>query len=238
MSIRHRYYFSLVAILAMFAANVGVYVLSAQKRAMAEREWRRADAVERKISPISQSIAELYRLASWADQLVDGVAFVKGEERSFEEKTDKVKSQIEDLLATASPDQRGEIQSFYDNYLEMRQGWISFYHHGPRDTTGVLSFIEAENVWKRVSAEQIPQLHFEVESQAADAWQAAQQAERRANWAMLGTFSLSIIVAVGFSYSFSRRLSFGLTTLTRGAQQIGAMRLDHRIAYHLNDELS
>src|SRR5262249_27580452 len=49
---------------------------------------------------------------------------------------------------------------------------------------------------------------------------------------------LSVLIAFALSWRFLRRLSFGFSTLKRGANLIGALELEHRIRYPAKDEIA
>ena len=69
MTIRRRYYLSLLMVLALFGANLFAYFWSARIRHYAESEWDKATASELKLSSIRQELDNLNKHFVLASQI-------------------------------------------------------------------------------------------------------------------------------------------------------------------------
>lgn len=242
MTIRRRYSLLLLIVLGLFFANLIAYFWSARIRRLAEGEWDHATADLVKLSTIRQTLDNLNKEVSVASQMSaeEQAAFINDETRAFFEKilADK-EAEVESLKEDAPPSQVPAIESFHQDYLTVRRAWMDFYTSSGKDEGGIVSeLVHADTMIVRIFEQEIPSL----QSMEADRIQSAQtdfqRAEKVGLRVMLATFFLSVLIAFILSWRLSRRLSFGFLTLTRGANLIGAMRLEHRIQYPAHDEFA
>ena len=242
MTIRRRYYLSLLIVLGLFFANLVAYLWSARAREQAESEWDHATAAELKISSIRQELDNLNKEVTLASQMQqeEQASFINDETRLFFDKITAAKEgEIESLKQDASPDQIAAIQEFENRYRELRQAWLDFYRAGGSDEpAAVSSLVHADSVAIKIFEQEIPNLQSLESARISRARVEFQRAETLGWRVMVATFFLSAFIAFGLSWRLSRRLDFGFATLKRGANLIGAMELEHRIRYPAHDEFA
>src|SRR5437588_5068222 len=147
MTIRRRYYLSLIAVLVLFSANLFIYFWSARIRTFAKSEWEQASACELKISTIDfklQRASQEIQVVSQIQQ-EDNSTIIPDEITDFDKRTKEVQKDIEDLSAIASPDQLAAIELFRKTSLELSQAWLAYYHNAGKDeNAAVRSLAHAE----------------------------------------------------------------------------------------------
>ena len=115
MTIRRRYYLSLLIVLGLFFANLIAYVWSAHARKLAESEWDHATAAELKLSSMRQELDNLNKEVTLASQMQpEEQASVMNEEtlNFFQRITAEKDAEIESLKRDASANQIAAIQEF------------------------------------------------------------------------------------------------------------------------------
>jgi two-component system, cell cycle sensor histidine kinase and response regulator CckA len=242
MTIRRRYYLSLLIVLALFFANLVAYIWSARARQSAENEWEHAIACELKLSSIRQELDNLNKEVTLASQMEEEkqTSFINQEGRNLLEQSTLAKEQeIQSLKDDASPDQLPAIEQFHKNFMELRQAWINFYLGAAKNETGAeADLLRADALVVKIFEQEIPSL----QSMEGDRIKRARvdfMAAEKLGWrVMIITFILSVLIAFVLSWRLSRHLAFGFATLKHGAHLIGAMELEHRIRYPARDEFS
>jgi len=242
MTIRRRYYLSLLIVLGLFFANLIVYFWSSRARRLAENEWDHATACELKLSTIRQELDNLNKEVTLASQMPpeELATFTNNETRAFFEKISGAKeAEIESLKEDASPAQIPAIEQFHKDYLDLRQAWLDFYRAGAKDEGAAVSnLVRADSVAIKIFEQEIPNLQSLEGERIKHARVDFQRAEKLGLRIMVASLFLSVLIAFILSWRFSRRLSFGFSTLRRGANLIGAMELEHRIRYPAKDEFA
>ena len=242
MTIRRRYYLSLLTVLALFGANLFAYFWSARTRTHAESEWDQATACELKISSIRQELDNLNKevvLASQIQQEDNANSPVGVETSSFEKRVRTEANDIEGLKAMASRDQLPAIEQLLKSYNELSQTWMSFYHNAGSDQAeAVRNLVQTDLLAQKVFGEELPNLHSLEVARVRRAQVQFQRAELFANRVIIATFLLSVFIAFALSSLVSRHLAYGFSTLKKGAHLIGDMELEHRIRYPHRDEFS
>lgn len=242
MTIQRRYYLSLLIVLGLFFANLIAYFWSSHARRVAESEWDHATACEIKLSSIRQELDNLNKEVGLASQMAQEelASFINDDTRAFFEKiTAAREKEIESLKQDASPNQIPAIEEFHQHYLELRQAWLGFYRTGAKDEGTALSdLVRADSMAIKIFEQEIPNLQSLERERINRARTEFQRAEKVGLRVMLVTFFLSVLIGSALSWRLSRRLTFGFTTLKRGAHLIGAMELEHRIRYPVRDEFA
>src|SRR5215813_4556976 len=242
MTIRRRYYLSLLIVLGLFFANLIAYVWSAHARKLAESEWDHATAAELKLSSIRQELDNLNKEVTIASQMPpEEQASVMNEEtlNFFQRITTERYAEIESLKQDASPNQVAAIQEFQSHFRELRRAWLDFYRTGGKDeSAAVADLVRADSLAVKVFEQEIPNLQSLESDRISRARIDFQRAEELGWRVMVLTFFLSVLIAFALSWRLSRRLDFGFATLKRGAHLIGAMELEHRIRYPARDEFA
>lgn len=242
MTIRRRYSLLLLIVLGLFFANLIAYFWSARIRRLAESEWDRATAGELKLSTIRQELDNLNKEVSLASQMSqqEQASFINSETRAFLEKTTADKdAEIESLEDDAPPGQISAIEDFRQHYLALRQAWMDFYAVGGKNEgEAVSNLVLADSIAIKIFDQEIPNLQSLEAERIKNARTDFQRAETVGLRVMLATFFLSVLIALALSWQLSQRLTFGFSTLTRGANLIGAMELEHRIRYPASDEFA
>jgi PAS domain S-box-containing protein len=241
MTIRRRYYLSLLAVLVLFAANLVAYFWSARARRSAEREWELATISELKISSIRQELDSLNKQVVLASQIEqeDNNPLRPEEIATFESRALKQQAEINNLKAVASPDQASAIDEFLQSYQELNSTWQDFYHNAAQDEAGaVRNLVHADLLAQKVFGEQLPHLQSLEAARISRAQKQFRNAELFANRVIITTFILCVLIAFTLSSIVSRYLAVGFSTLKEGAHLIGDMALEHRIKYPQKDEFA
>ncbi|HEY6250350.1 MAG TPA: ATP-binding protein [Candidatus Angelobacter sp.] len=242
MTIRRRYSLLLLIVLGLFFANLIAYFWNARIRRLAESEWDHATAGELKLSTIRQELDNLYKEVTLAGQTSqeEQASFINDESRaSFGKITAEKEAEIQSLKEDASPGQIPAIEEFDQRYLALRQAWLDFYRAGGKDEGEAVSdLVRADSLAIKIFEQDIPSLESLEAARIKRAQTDFQRAEKVGLRVMLATFFLSVLIAFVLSWRLSRRLSFGFSTLERGANLIGAMELEHRIRYFTKDEFA
>lgn len=242
MTIRRRYYLSLVIILALFFANLVAYFGSARARQSAENEWGHAIAGELKLSSIRQELDNLHKEVTLASQMEEEqqASFINEERRSFLERTTlAIEQKIQSLKGDAAPDQLAAIEEFDRDFLELRQAWINFYRASATDEISAEgNLMRADALVVKVFEQEIPLLQSNESDRIKHARIEFMATETLGWRVMIATFILSVLIAFVLSWRLTRHLAFGFATLKHGAHLIGAMELEHRIQYPSHDEFT
>ena len=135
MTIRRRYYLSLLMVLVLFGANLFAYFWSARMRHYAESEWDKATACELKLSSIRQELDNLNKHFVLASQIrqEDSTAVGATETGDFEKSISATQDEIESLREAASPDQLPAIKDFIQSYRGLTATWMAFYGNIGKD---------------------------------------------------------------------------------------------------------
>src|SRR5262249_2748090 len=142
MTIRRRYYLSLLIVLGLFFANLIAYFWSSRARRLAASEWDHATACELKLSTIRQELDNLNKEVGLASQMAQEelASVINNDTRVFFEKLTAAKqAEIESLKQDASPNQIPAIEEFEKHYLELREAWLGFYRSRNKDEGAALS---------------------------------------------------------------------------------------------------
>ena len=241
MTIRRRYYLSLLMVLVLFGANLFAYFWSARMRHYAESEWDKATACELKLSSIRQELDNLNKHFVLASQIrqEDSTAVGATETGDFEKSISAAQDEIESLKEAASSDQLPAIKDFIQSYRGLTATWMAFYGNiGKDEAEAVRSQIEADLLVRKVFGEQLPNLQSLEAARVHRAHNQFQRAELLANRVIIISFVLSVLIAFALSSLVSRYLAAGFSTLKKGAHLIGDMELEHRIAYPARDEFA
>jgi two-component system, cell cycle sensor histidine kinase and response regulator CckA len=239
MTIRRRYYLSLLIVLALFFANLVAYFWSARARQRAESEWNRATACELRLSSIRQELDNLNKEVTLASQIQEedkGAPYNDETRRFFEKKTQVEEQEIEALLAEAPADQLSAIGDFHKTYIQLRDAWLGFYRTGGKDVADVTHMVTADSLAIKIFEQQLPSLQSRERDRINRARVQFQQAETLGWRVMVTTFFLSVLIAFAWSWRLSQHLTFGFSTLKHGAHLIGDLELEHRIQYPTRDE--
>src|SRR5438552_6395520 len=99
MTIRRRFYLSLIAVLVLFLANLFIYFWSARIRAFAKSEWEQASVCELKIASIRQELRNSGQEVALVSQIQqeDNSLVIPDEIAVFEKRTSEAQQEIESL---------------------------------------------------------------------------------------------------------------------------------------------
>lgn len=242
MTIRRRYSLLLLIVLGLFFANLIAYFWSARIRRLAESEWDHATAGEIKLASIRQELDNLNIEVALARQMSEqeqASSFTEESRLSFEKTTAKKEQEMESLKEDASANQIPAIEELHQSFLALRDAWLDFYRAGGKDEgTALAAQVRADSLAIKIFEQEIPSLQSLEAERIKNARTDFQRAEKVGLRVMLATFFLSVLIAFVLSWRLSRRLSFGFSTLERGAHLIGDMELEHRIRYPAKDEFA
>jgi PAS domain S-box-containing protein len=241
MTIRRRYHLSLLMVLALFGANLFAYFWSARIRSAAENEWDRATACELKISSIRQEMDNLNKEVALASQIQqeEKNSLLGDETSAFEKRARTEQTEIENLKASAFPDQVPAIETLLENYKQLSAAWMGFYQNaGKNESSSVRNLIDADKLAQTVFGDLLPGLHSLEAARVRRSQLKFRNAELLANRVIIATFILSVLIAFALSSLLTRYINYGFSTLKQGAHLIGDMELEHRIKYPARDEFA
>jgi len=242
-TIRRRLTLSFIAVLALFGISLGVYLWSAQLRAVTMRRLDRTLQRRVVLATIRQDLDNLQKqiaLLSQSELPADAGQSLSNSRahQLFDDKAQGISVQIAALKKLSEPEDGNSIAELESTYASLSQAWKAFYDYlGVEQAWAVASAAKADPLSFRLQTEILPRLQ-EVENRRVEMAEASfAQVEALTNRISSITFLLSVFFAGAVAILLSRSIVRGFRELQRGADLIGNMNLEHRIAVNSKDEL-
>lgn len=241
MTIRSRLTLSFVTVLALFGISLGVYSWSARLHDVTMRRLDRTLQRRVILATIRQDLDNLQKQVALLSQseLTEPVQAPPNPriQQLFEEKTQAVSTQIADLKKLSEPDDPGSIAELEAGFASLAQAWKTFYEYlGVEPTWAVASAAKADPLSLRLQTELLPRLQEAEDQQVKMAEARFSEVEELTHQITTLTFFISLLFTTAVALFLSRAIVRGFRELQRGADLIGNMNLEHRIATGSKDE--
>ncbi len=240
MTIRARLALAFLAILLLFAGNLGIYRWSIGRSTAAVGDLERQVSrqlllieIRRRLTDLRQEVSLLAGLGMKVESDEAG-----GEPlQAFEAEVRKVTDRIEDL-ERRSGREAAEVEPFVATFQALSASWRSFYGFLASDPASAALEVaaNAEPLGDRALA-QVRQLEAAAQARAEAATRRFAAVAGRSQRVAEILFVVSTLVAVAVAIAMARYLVRGLAELRLGASRVGAGDLEHRIPVRSQDEL-
>jgi sigma-B regulation protein RsbU (phosphoserine phosphatase) len=239
-SVGRRLTLAFVVILALFAANLAITIWSDWSRARAFSELDRALHRRVLISQIRQQLSNLHREVT----LLGEVRFDPGSKpspdarRGFDEHLALVSADIQTLDSLATDSLRTEVRQLRTEFTSLEDLWRKFYDYlGVEEGWSVAYLARADPLSRRLLANVVMKIENDGVREAADARLTFDQVTAQSRTVTLLIFITSVVLALVIASRTSRYLVGRIYDLAHGADMIGEVSLDHRIAVEPRDEM-
>ena len=243
MSIRQRLAISFLAILMLFAFNLGIYFWSNQRRSASVEDLRLAIARQILVSSIEQKLSDLQKFVALLSPMTyESTVTGAGPDEilQFDARLNAVSKEIWKLQELPDSKLQPQITALADAYEDLGMSWRVYYlnlgHDPVKEITELAT--RADPLSQKVIQQLVPQLHGEDQRQVEEATIRFYEVAKLTDRITIFIFALSTAVAIAVSYLISRYLIRGLDRLKYGAALIGEGDLTHRISSSGNDEIS
>ncbi len=239
-SVRNRLVLSFLAILALFAVNQGINFWSDHARSQAFAELNKALNRRALTVSVRQQLADLHREVT----LLGQVRFEPGSVpdsaalQAFERTVSRTASDVHELKALSGSRDTADIAALEGNFRQVADLWKKFYEYlGVEQAWSVASLARADPLTHRLLLEIAPRLEAAGNQAAIVARTQFEAVSARTRAVTLIIFVLSVGIGIVVATRVSGYLVGRLADLGRGADLIGEMNLEHRIAVDPRDEI-
>jgi signal transduction histidine kinase/DNA-binding response OmpR family regulator len=238
-SIRTRLVIAFSALLALGLLNVSIYYWGARQR-------------QEVFTQLQHAIERHHILTRAANELGDQKKFVdlmagafggleapsEADQERFSGDLDRITRQLAALLPIADPAQRENAARLQSQAEELAREWKTFYRNqGTNPSAAVVASVRAEPIALELLQTGLPGAAERERERIASASAAFVQADQTTSRMAWIVFAISAMLGAFLAIHTSRDLLRGIAALKRGAEQIGAGELGHRIAIAERDEL-
>jgi len=241
MSIRGRLTLSFVAVLTLFGASLAAYLWSAHLR---DATMKRLDRTLKRrviLATVRQDLDNLHKQVALLSELEAESTQTPPDPAArqlFDDQLEGVSRQIGSFKNLSESDDLAAVSELESGYANLSLAWKGFYDYlGVEQAWAVASVAKADPLSFRLQTQLLPQMEEVEKDRVAKAEASFARVERLTNQVSSSTFVISIIFAAGVALLLSRSIVRGFKELQHGADLIGNMNLEHRIALKGNDEL-
>jgi serine phosphatase RsbU (regulator of sigma subunit) len=242
MTIRRRLNFAFAALMLLFAASISVYLWNAHLRNATMERLDRSLNRQVTLGRIQQDLDNLHKEVA----LLSNLAATESEQAApnpsardlFDEKLDEVAAEIQQFKKLQAEGDGAAVDELAANYASLAKAWRDFYDYlGRQQVWSIASVAKADGLSYKLLTIALPQMQAaETRRVQADEAEFA-RVGKLTNRISAITFAIFVIIAVAVAVIISRSIVRGFAALQHGADLIGAMNLDHRIALKSHDEL-
>ncbi len=263
MTVRRRLALALAGILFLCAANLALFLWGSARRDQTISDLSHAVDQRMRLNGIAQQIDKRIKQAAVLALLKTNAGSVSADQRTaFAAHVAATREEITQLIRHAAKQDRPRLESFAHLYDDLAKAWSAAAAEPPlapgtettaenAATAGATSGPEVAPPAKHpptTAGQRVAVLsqrvlealsHLEKEEQeriTAATSRSYEVARFTARWSTL-IFVLSALLALALAYLFSRQLNQGLSALRKGAAEISAGNLSHRVPSHGADEL-
>ncbi len=243
MTIRRKLALSFLAIVTLFAVNLGIYFWGDSIRESTLREVLEASQRLQLITEVSRQIDNNRRELTLRGGLMADTGAAPSPNspddiQQFQANLRAISDKIEKLRDLSDVGDREQAEQFLKLWERLRGAWETFYLNFGVDQVKAITVmaIDAEPVSPIVvdRGETLKERQSQRLREASEQFASIQAFTRRAAVAI---FLISLALAVVIAWWISRYIAFRLSELREGAARIGAGDLDLRIPVRSNDEL-
>lgn len=222
-------------LLGLGALNIAVYYWAAQQR---EREFVALQRAIQRQSIIVEVMNELQDQKQFVDLLGSGVLGLEQgvapgvqEQERFAGALQATTAKLDSMAVVSEPGMRDSIAVLRGQTAELARWWTAFYaNQGIDPTAAVVASVNAEPIATELLTTQLPAAVDREKERLAQASSAFAQADATTSRSAWTIFLVSAVVGGALAYLTLHNLFQSIQMLKTGAEQIGAGRLDHRIA--------
>ena len=219
--------------------NEAIQVWSASLRARTMATVDRALKRELLIASAQSRVSDLHKQMAVMSQLEADTAPLAGSYDTLEADIIKASDDITALSALSEPDDQAAMTELEQTYAQLAAAWRGFYSTLGLDPGRALAFqVMAEPLGRRVAIQLLPALQAEQVQRVQDTEVEFAAVTRLTQRVSLAIFGGSMLVAILVAWQLSRYITNRVGELKLGAEMIGSMNLDHRIAVDSRDELA
>ena len=247
MTIRRHLIISFVAIVLLFAVNVAVYFWGSGQRQAGFDDLQRAMRREQLILRIEKALSDVEKQVALVSQglvaptgAAPGTALPGAKDAlAFSGQLKTIGDRVAEFINLTPPEGRDAANEFGGAVNQLRASWYLFLLNSSANQPAAIMelAIRAEPLSREVLGVRLPRLSATEQAATERAKLNFRSVAHLADQATMGTFLLSIALAIVFGYAVSRRLTLGLSALKAGAAAIGSGDLEHLITLNSKDEL-
>lgn len=242
MSIRRRLVLSFVTILALFAANLGVYFWGNHKRKNSVEELRRAIASQILLASIDQQLNNVQKHVALLSQIMGESATAgadPAEVAEFDAQLQDVAREIAELKKQTDPRARAAFEEFSTACDKLAASWRIFYANFGKNQAKAIGelVMRGEPLSQEAIKQLLPQLQQSEKNRVKASSDNFYSVERLTNEITVGIFAISILIALGVAYRLAHYLTSSLGFLKMGADLIAGGSFNYRIPINSTDEL-
>jgi serine phosphatase RsbU (regulator of sigma subunit) len=239
-SVRNRLVLSFVSILALFAVNQAINTWSDHARSQAFAALNKALNRRALSVSVGQQLADLHREVT----LLGQVRFEPGStpdpaaRLTFQLALARAAKDVHELKALGGVRDSVDVVALENNFRQVADLWKKFYEYmGVEQAWSVASLARADPLTHKLLGEITPRLMAAGNQAAIDATNQFEAVSARTRAVTLIIFIVSVGIGIVVATRVSRYLVGRLSDLGRGADLIGEMKLEHRIAVEPRDEI-
>jgi len=242
LTIRGRLALSFVVILGLFAANLGVYSISNQKRKESVDALQRAISSQILIADINLRLNDKQKQIALLNQAIteSGAGATAADVINFVAQIDAIRERIAELAALSDPVIRPQVDTFRKDFDTLGSSWIAFYQNfGLNYSVAITELaLRGDPLSQLLLQQRVPQLieaeKRRVKETSATYYSVETLADRLAIFIFLASGVISIFVAVRLTKHVAR----GLNDLHTGADMVGKGHYEYQIPIKSHDELA
>jgi len=239
-SVRRRLFVSFLVILGLFAANQAINLWGDRVRGEAIRTLDRSLRRQVLIASIRQQLGDLHKEVTLLGEVRFEPGLTPGDEarRGFELKLARVEQDIRELGLTSVPNDPVASDTLAATYARLAAFWNKFYENlGVEQGWAVAYLARADPLAQRLLREIVPRLETLGNQRAELARFEYEATAERTRSVTLLIFFVTVALGILVAYRVARYLVGRLSALRQGADLIGEVNLEHRIAVEPRDEL-
>ena len=239
-SVRRRLVSSFIAILALFALNQVIGIWSDRVRSQAMDALNQALTRSVLTASVRQQLADLHKEVTLLGEvrLEPGRALDPAVSKGFETKLALAALDVHKLSVLSGNPDSVDTAALEACFLQVADLWKKFLEYlGVEPTWSVAALARSDPLTQRLLGEIVPRLELQGNRSAVIARADFEAVSARTRAVTLIIFFASVTIGIVVALRLSRYLVVRLADLGRGADLIGEVNLQHRIAVEPRDEL-
>ncbi len=242
MTIKKKSVLLLLAVICLFALNLGIIYRGSQIRKGAVDALNDAVLRHTHLASIGQNIKDIQRQVSLLGQMdIQSISkeLREGETAWFQNQRHTLLEQIDRLKGDVGSGRVQSLPSLVAQLQKLSESWYIFYENfGVHPARSLLEIsLNADPLARRLIQDFIPNLLEEEKLRIEWARAEFYRVDRLMNRITLLIFAGTSLGAIGITFLFIQYLSERMQILKNGAELIGQGNLDHRIDIKGRDEL-
>jgi len=235
MKLRDKLGLAFLAILALFATNVAIYLWSSEQHDRGVVELRAAVLRQLRLGALGESLEDRRREVGLLASLIgtDAAALEPEQIAEIQERLATTERQVDELKASMPPALAPDFNRFDGAYRELHAAWRRFYDGvaggAPAEAAPAALADGVRDQLERLEADELQRVNATTERFFEQT-----HLTRRIT---LGIFGLSALTALAVAMVTGRGLVRRIRRVKAGVEEIGGGNLDHRIGARWGDEV-